>query len=261
MTNEFPRLRLIADVAKSKGLSNLTWGPKCLQSRSSFIFLWSGVLSKSENYCGRLTLLSEMPAKISHCFQIVKNIILNRGVKWDFFWWFSTTVFLQYLTTNWFGFVLFSKSSCLILKTIFDYWHFRLKQNFSQFIAKIMSSHEPLLPPWFLTYLLPAKWFLKNTTTSSMMMVLRKKVGSGSIQDDAMIFSHWKWNLLIFRKMLFKTSLDLDFTSRWIFNGGSKSFAMKWPSISAKKNKIRPFTFWADMFGSQLLNVANFGNS
>ena len=79
------------------------------------------------------------------------------------------------LTTNWFGFVLFSKSSCLILKTIFDYWHFRLKQNFSQFIAKIMSSHEPLLPPWFLTYLLPAKWFLKNTTTSSMMMVLRKK--------------------------------------------------------------------------------------
>ena len=185
---------------------------------------------------------SENITMFSNC---KKNILLNRGVKWDFFWWFSTTVFLQYLTTKWFGFVLFSKSSCLILKTIFDYWHFRLKQNFSQFIAKIMSSHEPLLPPWFLTYLLPAKWFLKNTTTSSMMMVLRKKVGSGSIQDDAMIFSHWKWNLLIFRKMLFKTSLDLDFTSRWIFNGGSKSFAMKWPSISAKKNKIRPFTFLA----------------
>ena len=185
---------------------------------------------------------SENITMFSNC---KKNILLNRGVKWDFVWWFSTTVFLQYLTTNWFGFVLFSKSSCLILKTIFDYWHFRLKQNFSQFIAKIMSSHEPLLPPWFLTYLLPAKWFLKNTTTSSMMMVLRKKVGSGSIQDDAMIFSHWKWNLLIFRKMLFKTSLDLDFTSRWIFNGGSKSFAMKWPSISLKKNKIRPFTFLA----------------
>ena len=126
-----------------------------------------------------------------------------------------------------------------------------------------MSSHEPLLPPWFLTYLLPAKWFLKNTTTSSMMMVLRKKVGSGSIQDDAMIFSHWKWNLLIFRKMLFKTSLDLDFTSRWIFNGGSKSFAMKWPSISAKKNKIRPFTFLARILifciiSSGLWNFADF---
>lgn len=68
MTNEFPRC-FIADVAKSKGLSNLTWGPKCLRgrrSRSSFIFLWSGVLSKSENYCGRLTLLSELSQRLEN---------------------------------------------------------------------------------------------------------------------------------------------------------------------------------------------------